>query len=79
MIDISDNDLSFLPEELQNCTLVEELNVSSNPLRILPGWMGELIGIRVLVIDGCLLQGMPQELSHMVSLHTLCGEFEVLQ
>ena len=73
VLDLSSNYLSFLPESLQNCTSLEELNLSENPIRVLPGWVGELTGLRMLVVDGCGLQSLPSEIAALHSLHTICG------
>nr|XP_019012857.1 uncharacterized protein I206_02353 [Kwoniella pini CBS 10737]OCF51638.1 hypothetical protein I206_02353 [Kwoniella pini CBS 10737] len=72
-LDISDNDLSFLPETLQSCSSLEELNVSGNPLRQIPMWVGDLIAMRVLAVDNCGLQSLPVELAQLGGLHTLCA------
>lgn len=73
--DLSENDLSFLPENLRRCSHLEELNVSGNPLRQLPVWLAEVNSLQVLVVDGCGLSGIPGELSHLRHLHTVCGEY----
>ncbi|WWC62684.1 uncharacterized protein I303_105281 [Kwoniella dejecticola CBS 10117] len=73
VLDISDNDLFFLPETLQSCNSLEELNVTKNPLRQLPAWVGDLTAMRVLAVDGCGLQSLPVELAQLGGLHTLCA------
>ncbi|WWC96197.1 hypothetical protein V866_003064 [Kwoniella sp. B9012] len=73
VLDIADNDLSFLPGTLQSCTSLEELNVSRNPLRQIPAWTGDLIALRVLAVDDCGLQSLPAELAQLGGLHTLCA------
>ena len=73
VLDLADNGLSFLPESLRHCTLLEELNVAENPLRVLPTWTAELVEMRMLVVDGCQLQHIPQDLSALGRLHTLCA------
>jgi Leucine-rich repeat (LRR) protein len=73
VLDVSDNYLSFLPDSLQYCTSLEELSISNNPIRVLPPWMGELVALRMLVLDGCMLQSLPSDLSSLSRLHTLCG------
>lgn len=72
---MSNNDLSFLPESLRNCSSLEEINVSGNPLRQLPAWIGELTSLRMLAVDDCGLLNLPVEVSHLSSLHTICGEY----
>ena len=74
VLDLSNNYLSFLPESLQYCVSLEELNISGNPLRALPTFIGELTGLRVLAMDECGLQSLPIELSSMRGLHTICGK-----
>lgn len=71
--DLSDNDLSYLPESFRHSTLLEELNVSNNPLRALPVWLSELVSLHVLVVDGCGLATMPAELGQLGRIHTVCG------
>ncbi|WVW84780.1 hypothetical protein I302_106815 [Kwoniella bestiolae CBS 10118] len=73
VLDISDNDLTFLPESLHNCASLEELNISGNPLRQVPTWVGDLIALRVLAVDDCGLQCLPAELAQLGGLHTLCA------
>lgn len=75
VLDMSNNDLSFLPESLRNCSSLEEINVSGNPLRQLPAWIGELTSLRMLAVDDCGLLNLPVEVSHLSSLHTICGEY----
>ena len=77
VLDISNNFLSFLPEPLQNCTQLEELNVSGNPIRTLPIWTRDLTSLRMLVVDDCMLQSLPQDLAGLNHLHTICGKLFV--
>jgi hypothetical protein len=71
--DLSNNELSFLPESLRYSALLEELNVSNNPIRALPVWVSDLNSLHVMVVDGCGLATMPGELSQLSHLHTICG------
>ncbi|KAK8858673.1 hypothetical protein IAR55_002902 [Kwoniella newhampshirensis] len=73
VLDISSNDISILPNNLQYCTLLEELNASGNPLRQMASWLGELVALRVLVVDNCEIQSLPAEIANLHSMHTLCA------
>lgn len=73
VVDLSDNDLAFLPESLQRCSLLEELNLGGNPLRKLPPWIGALTNLRMAMLDGCALQSLPREMAELRQMHTLCG------
>ena len=74
VLDVSSNDLTFLPAGLHECTVLEELNVSGNPLRQLPSWISALVALRVLVVDQCHLQSLTPEIAQLSSLHTICGQ-----
>ena len=74
VLDLSCNDLAFLPEVLSTCTGLEELNLKGNPLRVLPSWIGDLTALRVLVADECGLQSLCPETARLRRLHTLCGK-----
>ncbi|KAF8756087.1 RhoGEF domain [Rhizoctonia solani] len=56
---------------LTSCTNLEELNVSSNPLRTLPSSLGALVSLRVLIADACELQSLPSQLVNLGALHSL--------
>ncbi|WVQ80694.1 hypothetical protein IAT38_002799 [Cryptococcus sp. DSM 104549] len=72
VLDLSHNDLSFIPETLRYCLKLEELNVADNPLMQLPPWVGDMTGLRMLVLDGCGVHSLPVEVSRLYALHTLC-------
>lgn len=73
VVDLSDNDLSFVPEEIQQCALLEELNLSRNPVRQLPRWIGSLVSLRMFQADSCSLHVLPEEMACLENLHTLCS------
>ncbi|WVF68913.1 hypothetical protein IAT40_003686 [Kwoniella sp. CBS 6097] len=73
VIDLSNNDLSFVPDALAQCTGLEEIDLSSNPIRQVPPFIGELVALRVLAVDECGLQSLPGELAQLGGLHTLCA------
>lgn len=74
MLDLSDNDLTAVPEGLKQCLSLEELNLSGNLLRSLPSWFEHLVNMRMLIVDDCGLSTLPSEMASMTSLHTLGGE-----
>lgn len=76
VLDLSDNDLTSMPEGLKQCLSLEELNLSGNMLRSIPPWFGHLVNMRMLILDDCGLATLPSEMASMVSLHTLGGEAE---
>ena len=73
VLDLSSNCLPSLPEGLQLCVYLEELNVSKNPLGYLPPLIEKLVALRVLVIDGCGMQNLTPEIAQLTNLHSLCG------
>ncbi|ODN81762.1 hypothetical protein L202_02145 [Cryptococcus amylolentus CBS 6039] len=72
VLDLSNNNLSAIPDTLQHCTSLEELNLSDNPLWNIPNWIGALVGLRVLVMDGCGISSLPEEICHLHALHSIC-------
>lgn len=78
VLDVSNCLLESLPDSLARCHVLEELNISENPLMVLPGWLGQLSNLRVLVVDACGLRQLPIELAHVRNLHTLCGEWHIV-
>ena len=79
VLDISHNDLTYLPAGVQACVVLEELNVSGNPLRHVPPSIGGLVSLRMLVVDGCGLWSLSPEISQLTNLHTLCGKLRGCQ
>ncbi|WVQ96428.1 hypothetical protein IAU59_003533 [Kwoniella sp. CBS 9459] len=73
VLDLSNNDLSFVPDALAQCSALEELDLSSNPIRQVPSFVGDLITLRVLAVDECGLQSLASELAQLGGLHTLCA------
>ncbi|OCF45936.1 hypothetical protein I317_00023 [Kwoniella heveanensis CBS 569] len=73
VLDLSNNDLSFIPDALAQCTALEEIDLSSNPIRQVPSFIGDLVALRVLAVDDCSLQSLPGEISQLGGLHTLCA------
>ena len=70
-LDISANYLASLPLALAACRNLEELNIGSNPLRVLPTWLAVLTNLRVLIADSIGISTIPPTLSGAVQLHTL--------
>ncbi|KAH0838462.1 hypothetical protein J3R83DRAFT_6774 [Lanmaoa asiatica] len=70
-LDISANFLVALPPALASCGNLEELNVASNPLRVLPVFLSHLVALRVLIADATGIGTLPDSLSALDRLHTL--------
>lgn len=70
-LDISANFLVALPPALASCENLEELNVASNPLRVLPVFLSHLVALRVLIADATGISTLPDSLSALDHLHTL--------
>ncbi|KAJ7885733.1 hypothetical protein B0H14DRAFT_1340260 [Mycena olivaceomarginata] len=51
--DLSANFLNALPPSLALCVCLEELNIASNPLRVLPVFLADLLHLRVIIADSC--------------------------
>jgi len=78
VLDVSTCCLDALPQALSRCLVLEELNVSGNPLASLPSWLGQLSSLRVLVVDGCNLKQLPIEMMNSRNLHTICARRNAL-
>ena len=70
-LDISANFLVALPPALASCENLEELNVASNPLRVLPVFLSHLVALRVFIADATGIGTLPDSLSALDRLHTL--------
>jgi len=70
-LDISANFLVALPPALASCENLEELNVASNPLRVLPVFLSHLMALRVLIADATGIGTLPDSLSALDRLQTL--------
>ncbi|KAF8140081.1 hypothetical protein EV363DRAFT_326100 [Boletus edulis] len=70
-LDISANFLAALPPALASCANLEELNIASNPLRVLPVFLSHLVALRVLIADATGIGTLPDSLSALDRLHTL--------
>ncbi|WFD31283.1 hypothetical protein MSPP1_002317 [Malassezia sp. CBS 17886] len=76
VLDVSSSSLTYLPEELQCCHALEELNLSNNPLGSAPAkatWhhITRLPSLRVLLADVCELDEIPFEFSELRNLQIL--------
>jgi hypothetical protein len=72
-LDISANFLGALLPVLADCENLEELNVSSNSLRVLPVFLADLINLRVF-FKGCDSTGistLPETIVDFDKLHTV--------
>lgn len=70
-LDISANFLPFLSPALAACVALEELNISSNPLRVLPEFLAGMTSLRLLIADSTGISTIPPALSALQKLHTL--------
>ena len=70
-LDISANFLVALPPALASCENLEELNIASNPLRVLPVFLSHLVSLRVLIADATGVSTLPDSLCELDRLHTL--------
>jgi Leucine-rich repeat (LRR) protein len=71
-LDISANFLLSLPASLTTLTVLEELNVSSNPLRVLPTFLSSLHrSLRILIADSVGLTSLPIEMTCMKRLNVI--------
>ena len=70
-LDISFNQLVFLPSEISSLCLLQELNVSCNKLQTLPQEIGTLSWLRVIKANGNRLQTLPAEIGSCKNLETL--------
>ncbi|KIJ68241.1 hypothetical protein HYDPIDRAFT_24539 [Hydnomerulius pinastri MD-312] len=70
-LDISTNFLVAIPPSLASCENLEELNVASNPLRVLPVFLSYLVSLRVLIADATGISTLPDSLCALDRLHTL--------
>lgn len=70
-LDISANFLVALPPALASCENMEELNIASNPLRVLPVFLSHLVSLRVLIADATGISTLPDSLCGLDRLHTL--------
>lgn len=70
-LDISANFLGALPPCLALCSNLEELNIASNPLRVIPVFLCDLVNLRVLIADCTGISTLPESLAELDKLHTL--------
>jgi hypothetical protein len=59
IIDLTDLDMTELPEELRECTEVEVLRLKGNCLERVPGWVWELRKLRILDLSQNDLKELP--------------------
>src|ERR1700722_20221944 len=70
-LDISANYLVAVPPALASCVCLEELNIASNPLRVLPVFLCNLTSLRVFIADSTGISTLPEPFSALDRLHTL--------
>jgi hypothetical protein len=56
---------------LAACHHLEELNIASNPLRVLPVFLAHLTALRVLIVDSTGITALPEQLGALDKLNTL--------
>jgi len=77
-LDISDANLSQLPENLRELTELECLTLSRNELTTLPDWIGDFSKLTLLDLDDNKLTALPESLSGLTSLTCLSVSENVL-
>ncbi|KAG7099408.1 hypothetical protein E1B28_001261 [Marasmius oreades] len=70
-LDISANFLGAIPPALEACVQLEELNIGSNPLRVLPSFLSKLQNLRVLMADSTGITTLSETLADLDKLHTI--------
>ena len=60
-----------MPPVLAVCETLEELNVASNPLRVLPVFLAGLLNLRVLIADSTGINTLPDALLDLDKIHTI--------
>jgi hypothetical protein len=71
-LDVSNNFFNALPTTLSTLLVLEELNVSGNPIRAIPVFLTTLSrSLRILLADNCGLSTMPVEMTCMKRLTVL--------
>jgi len=70
-VDLTDNDVSTIPADIQHMLAVENLLLSGNRLTALPREIGQLRGLVQLQLAGNYIQALPEELCTLVNLEVL--------
>jgi hypothetical protein len=60
-LSVAGNALASLPHGVSKCASLEELDASDNPIRAIDPSLGALTRLRVLNVDGTLVNGVPPE------------------
>lgn len=63
--------LGEVPESIRSLKSLTSLDLSSNPLAVIPGWIGELTNLRELGLDFCRLARVPREIGQLSALTRL--------
>jgi hypothetical protein len=71
ILNLSRNQLKFVPESLFNCVQLIELDLSFNQIRRISGSLGKLINLKKLILANNALAEIPQEIGN-------CSQLEVL-
>ncbi|CAM9404182.1 unnamed protein product [Chrysoparadoxa australica] len=70
-LDVSFNNLEFLPPELGDLLLLRSLNLSCNKLDALPVEIGKCTRLKVLKVNGNYLEALPSEIGKCILLEEL--------
>uniref|UniRef100_A0A8C5RSE5 Leucine rich repeat and sterile alpha motif containing 1 n=1 Tax=Laticauda laticaudata TaxID=8630 RepID=A0A8C5RSE5_LATLA len=71
VLDLHDNQLTFLPADIGQLISLQVLNVEKNVLKILPDSIGDLAQLQTLNLKGNKLKKLPSTLEGLRSLRTL--------
>ncbi|CAM9937415.1 unnamed protein product [Ectocarpus sp. 12 AP-2014] len=71
VLNVSFNNIEYLPPELGDLVLLKELDISCNKIEALPLEVGKCIRLRKLKANGNYVEGVPAELGHCSLLEEL--------
>ena len=71
ILNLYNNQLTFLPVEIRQLVSLQNLNLSTNKLTFLPAEIGQLVNLQTLVLYNNKLTFLPVEIGKLVNLETL--------
>jgi internalin A len=74
-LDLSELELTSLPESLSQLTQLEGLNLSDNQLTALPGFLGQLNNLQMLDLSSNQFTAIPELVSKFIKLESLLFDF----